>query len=293
MSLVILVTLTFLFLRLLPGGPFDNDISLHPLVQHELEKSWHLHSSLSDQYFSYVRALANGDLGVSLIRGDQRVSEVLVQGLRQTLSLNIISLFFIYTMSLSLAIAWGLSQKKSLSQWIEQFEITLISLPSLFIAPLLIFVFGFYFDILPVAFLSSPVHFILPVFALSLRPIASLSRLLQKSIQSQWDQDYVRAARAKGLSEKRILLTHVMKNSLIPLLSYSGPLAVSLLSGSFLIEMLFAIPGLGTEFISSLNDRDYTVIGGLSLFYGSLLIVFNLFLDFLMRWADPRLKDKA
>jgi oligopeptide transport system permease protein len=291
---MLLVSLTFLLLRFLPGGPFDHDTPLNPHVQAELEKSWNLDAPLGSQYLSYMGALLeHGELGVSMQRPDQSVREILLQGLGQTLSLNLITLFFIYVFAFALSLLWARYRDGSLGIALEQLFMSLVSLPSLFVAPLLIYVFGFYLNWLPIAFLSSPRHFILPVLALGLRPMAHLARILQKSFAHQFESEYIRGARARGLSETRILTHHILRNSLVPLLSYSGTMIVSLLSGSFLIEMLFAIPGLGSEFISSLAERDYTVICGLALFYGVLLIGINLVLDFLMREADPRLKDPA
>lgn len=292
--MLLLVSLTFLLLRFLPGGPFDHDTPLNPHVQAELERSWQLNASLGTQYISYMKALlTQGDLGVSMQRPDQSVREILLQGLGQTLLLNTIALIFIYFSAFTLSLLWARYREGALGVFLEQIFMSLVSLPSLFVAPLLIYTFGFYLNWLPIAFLSTPWHFILPVLALGLRPMAHLARILQKSFAHQFESEYIRGARARGLSEGRILTHHILRNSLVPLLSYSGTMIVSLLSGSFLIEMLFAIPGLGSEFISSLSERDYTVICGLTLFYGSLLILINLILDFLMREADPRMKDPA
>lgn len=286
-----LVTLTFLFLRFLPGGPFDREFAPHPLVRAHLDQSWHRNESLFDQYVSYLKSLLSGDLGLSLVQPQQSVLQVISQGLGQTLILNLVALLIIYFLAFAITFLWARSANLSLRTLIEQVLITLISLPSLFLAPLLIYVFGFYFNILPVALLQSPLHYILPVMALSLRPMAYLCRLLLRSISTQLEMDYARTAKAKGLSAGVVFYRHVLRNSLVPALSYSGTLIVSLFSGSFLIEMLFAIPGLGSEFISSLAERDYTVICGLTLFYGALLIILHLVLDFIMCVVDPRLRE--
>lgn len=292
MTLWVLVTSVFLLLRFIPGTPFDQETPLNPDVQAAFEKSWNLHSSLADQYFSYLRSLIfHFDMGLSMVRPDQSVFTVIATGFRQTLLLNLLTLLLIYVLTFIGVWMWARSRGTWLGIAIEQKWIALVSLPSLFIGPLLIYIFGFYFDILPIAFLTTPVHFILPMLALGLRPMAIFSRLLQRSISEQMSAEYVRSARARGLSENRILIRHIFRNSLNPLFSYSGPMIVSLLSGSFIVEMLFAIPGLGNEFISSLNERDYTVICGLALFYGFLLVILNLVLDLSMRAADPRLRE--
>ena len=291
LSLWSLVTLTFLFLRFLPGGPFDQEIAPHPLVREYLNKSWHRDEGLFSQYFSYMNSLLHGDLGISLSNPTQAVTQIISNGLSKTLFLNLLSLFIIYLCSFLICFLWASTRRLILQTAIEQLLLVLISLPSLFLAPLLIYIFGFYFDLLPVALLETSAHYLLPVVALSLRPTAYLGRLLLRSVTDQMGKDYARTAKSKGLNASAIFYRHILRNSLIPVLSYSGTLIVSLLSGSFLVEMLFAVPGLGSEFISSLAERDYTVICGLTLFYGTLLILIHLFLDFVMHTVDPRLRE--
>lgn len=290
-SLVVLAALTFFLLKALPGGPFDEEIALNPLVKEKLAQHWGLEQSLSGQVGSYLWAVAQGDLGISMTKPDRSVTEIIAQGFGNTLALNGIALLLILTGAFVIALMALRYRETWFEGLVDQLVIAFLSLPSLFWGPLLIYVFGFYLNLLPVAFLSSPAHYILPVLTLSLRPLASLVRLLKSSLNENFQQDYVRTAKAKGIAQWGILLRHVLKNSLIPFLSYVGPLVVSLLSGSFLVEALFAVPGLGTEFIAALNDRDYTLIVGLTLFYGSLLIVVNSFIDVLLRMADPRLKE--
>lgn len=292
-SLVVLAALTFFLLKALPGGPFDEDIALNPLVKSRLSEHWQIEQSWWAQAGSYLGALAQGDLGVSMARPERTVSEIISQGLRNTLSLNFLALVFIIVGSLGISLLAVRFRNSWVEGFINQGVIAFLSLPSLFWGPLLIYVFGFYWNLLPVAFLTSPLHYILPLLTLSLRPLASLVRLLKNSLNDNFQQDYVRTARAKGVGTWGILYRHVLKNSLIPFLSYLGPLVVSLLSGSFLVEVLFAVPGLGTEFVAALNDRDYTLIMGLTLFYGALLILVNSFLDVLLKLMDPRLREDA
>lgn len=292
-SLAVLATLTFLLLRFLPGGPFDDEIALNPLVKEKLVQQWGLERSFVHQAGSYLLALIQGDLGVSMMRPDRRVQDIIGQGLQNTLTLNGLAMIFVVAGSFLVTLIGARYRQSWVEEVIDQVVIALLSLPSLFWGPLLIYFFGFYFDLLPVALLTSPVHYILPLVTLCARPLATLVRLLKNSINENYQLDYVRTARAKGLPLWSVLVGHVLKNSLIPFLSYLGPLLVSLLSGSFLVEILFAIPGLGTEFVSALNDRDYTLIVGFTLFYGGLLVLVNSFIDVLLRLADPRLRDPA
>lgn len=300
-SLFCLAALTFFLLKALPGGPFDEEAALHPLAQQTLENHWGLQEPVVMQFVHYIGSVVQGDLGQSMVQAGQPVAQIIQRDLGNTISLNILSLILVFVGAFALSLlavrgAWynqEAGRSSILEKIIDQSMIALISLPSLFIGPLLIYFFCFYWNLLPVAFLSSPVHYILPVITLSLRPLAYLVRLLKNSLSENLSHDYIRTARAKGLSPSHILMKHVLRVSLVPLISYAGPLIVSLISGSFLVEMLFAVPGLGSEFIRSLSDRDYTVITGLALFYGLLLISINLLSDVLLRWVDPRLKEPA
>jgi oligopeptide transport system permease protein len=288
-SLLILATLMFFLLKALPGGPFDQDAVLHPLVLQNLERHWQVHESSGAQWGSYILAAAQGDLGVSMIKPDASVVGLIEHGLRQTLTLNLMAVVFIFSSAFVLALV-AVRFRGSTEEVIDQLMLAFISLPSLYLGPFLIYIFCFYLNLLPVAFLSSPAHYILPLLTLTLRPTAYLVRLLKSSLIENTTQDFARTAKAKGLSPTRILFKHLLRNSLIPVLSYSGPLMASLISGSFVVEVLFAVPGLGTEFVQSLAERDLTVITGLTLFYGTLLILLNQLMDFLMMLADPRIR---
>lgn len=292
-SLGVLAALTFVLLKALPGGPFDEDAALNPLVREKLAQHWGLEQNLLAQIGNYLASLIQGDLGVSMSKPDRTVAEIIAQGLSNTLILNAIALGLILCGAFVIAVLAVRYRSTWFESFIDQTVIAFLSLPSLFWGPLLIYIFGFYWNLLPVALLSSPTHYVLPVVTLSVRPLAALIRLLKNSLNENLHKDYARTAKAKGVGEWGVLVRHVLKNSLIPFLSYVGPLTVSLLSGSFLVEVLFAVPGLGSEFIAALNDRDYTLIVGLTLFYGSLLIVVNSVVDVLLKLVDPRLQERA
>ncbi len=288
-----LAALSFLLLKLLPGGPFDDEAALNPLVKETLAKQWGLHESNFIQILRYLSSALRGDFGISMMHPEQTVGAIIRQGIGNSLSLSLVTLLFVLVGAFTLALASIRFRDTWFERCVDQAMIAMLSLPSLFWGPLLIYLFGFYFNVLPVAFLSSPVHYILPVLTLGFRPLATLVRLLKTSLYDNLHLDYVRTAKAKGLGPWGILFHHVLRNSMIPFLSYAGPLITGLLSGSFLVEMLFAIPGLGSQFIASLNDRDYTLIVGLTLFYGALLIVINSLMDVFMRLLDPRLREEA
>ncbi|WP_291515985.1 ABC transporter permease [Bdellovibrio sp. ArHS] len=280
-------------LKALPGGPFDEETALNPVVKEKLQEHWKVDQSWVGQATSYISSVAQGDLGVSMTRPERTVTEIISQGVANTLTLNALALVFILTGAFAISLVAVRCKDTWVEHLIDQSVIAFLSLPSLFWGPLLIYFFGFYWNVFPVAFLTGPSHYVLPLLTLCLRPLAVLIRLLKNSLNENLQQDYVRTARAKGVKVWNILFHHVLKNSLIPFLSYVGPLIVSLLSGSFLVEVLFAVPGLGTEFISALNDRDYTLIVGLTLFYGTLLVLVNSLIDVLIKIADPRLREEA
>lgn len=284
-----LVVLTFVLLKLLPGSPFDDEIALHPSVRDRLEQSWRLHASWPRQFASYVESLAHGDLGSSMIDG-RAVASVLSDGLRETLLLNSFALLLTFALGLAMAMGIAWRPRRRLARTADALTIALISLPSLFLGPLLILIFAMRLDWLPAAFLDSPAHYVLPVITLALRPAAGLARLLAGALLEAGRADYMRTAKAKGLSEARALFRHALRNSLVPGIAYVGPLVVGMLSGSFLVEILFAVRGLGGAFVEAIGHRDLPVVLGLTLFYGALLVAVSLVFDLVMKWADPRLR---
>lgn len=292
-ALLALVFLTFLFLYSMPGGPFDEEASLNPLVKQNLQQLWALDQSPLSQFWHYLTGLLQGNLGVSMVQTGKSVSEILHQGLSQTLVLNFLAALLAYILAFFASTLAMIKKGSLFGKCIEVLNVLAISLPSLFLGPILIYFFGFYLNLLPTAFLSSPLHYILPVITLSLRPWAQLTFLLKTSLRENLELDYIRTAKAKGLSKWQVLVRHALKNSLMPVLSISGPLIVGLISGSFLVEILFSIPGLGQQFVESLNLRDYPVVMGLVLVYGSCLIILTNVFDACSVWADPRMRGPS
>lgn len=291
-ALLALVFLSFLFLHAMPGGPFDEEISLNPSIKENLIQQWALDQPFLTQFSHYLKGLLRGDLGFSMVQTGKTVSELLVQGFSQTLVLNLLAVIASYILAFFTSSLATIKAGSFVARGVETLNVVAISLPSLFLGPVLIYLFGFYLNLLPTAFLSSPVHYILPVLTLSIRPWAQLNLLLTNSLQETMQLDFIRTAKAKGLSRWQILVNHAYKNSLMPILSMSGPLIVGLISGSFLVEILFSIPGLGQQFVESLNLRDYPVVMGLVLVYGVSLIVLTNVFDACALWLDPRMRGQ-
>lgn len=291
-ALLALVIVTFLFLHSMPGGPFDDEVSLNPAIKENLIRAWALDQPFSTQFFSYLKNLARGDLGSSMVQNGKTVGDILSQGFSQTLILNLLAVIVSYLLAFASTTLAAVYRDSLLSRGLGIVNILAISLPSLFLGPVLIYFFGFYLNLLPTAFLATPLHYILPTLTLSLRPWAQLHMLLNNSLQETLQMDFIRTAKAKGLSRLQILTHHAYKNSLMPILAMSGPLIVGLISGSFLVEVLFSVPGLGQQFVESLNLRDYPVVMGLVLIYGSSMIFLTNFFDVVALWADPRIRGQ-
>lgn len=292
LTLMGMVVLTFLLMKGLPGGPYDLDVSLHPLVVESFKQHWGIGNSPWQQAILYIKGILHGDLGWSMVYPDRSVGDIIKTGFTQSILLNGISLIMIFLFSLSFSAFYFRSKKNQKEKLAEAALVALVSLPSLFIGPALIWLFSFYLEILPAAFLDSPVHYILPVLTLSLRPAAALAQILIGSLRDIEKEDYLRTARAKGLTEERIFWFHAVKNSLVPVLSYAGPLIVGIFSGSFLVEILFSIQGLGFAFVQAVSERDLPVILGLTLFYGAFLVLVSFLIDLLLMWIDPRIEEQ-
>lgn len=293
LALFALVLLSFLFLHLLPGGPFDEHVSWSPAVQESLRHLWALDQPLLSQFTQYLERIATGNLGMSMVHAETSVSSILGQGYAQTIQLNALAILLSFGMAFVTSSFATLFRGGLFGYGLQGLSIVGISLPSLFLGPVLIYVFGFYWNLLPTAFLSSPAHYILPVMTLSLRPWAQLNLLLTNSLDEAMSMEFVRTAKAKGLSKFNVVIKHALKNSVLPILSLSGPMIAGLISGSFLVELLFSIHGLGQQFTDSLNERDYPVILGLVLVYGVTLIVLTNLFEAIAVWIDPRTREQA
>ena len=292
-SLWLLISINFLLIRQLPGSPLDRMESLSSSVDQRWIKDLGLDANLVKQYFNYFTKILNGDLGPSISFPGSSVNELIGQHWQVTAGLNLLALLAVFI--LSGIFIWGqLHDPDSfMAKALYILSLAVISAPSILLAPLLILIFSVYGDWIPAAFLSSPKHYILPCLVLALRPAIFLSRTLLSFMREEVLKDYVRTAKAKGLSRKLIVFKHVLKNSLVPILGALGPLCVSLVSGSAFIEILFAIPGLGGLFVESLKQRDYFLSSGLVLIFGSILVFLTLFFEILSRRIDQRLLEAS
>ena len=283
---MLLIFMSFVLLRLLPGGPYDDEGRIHPLVRERLEEAWGLKEDLFRQFFLYTKSVAEFELGYSLQNPGQSVASLIASRFSHTWRLNLLACGFVLAVStLFSVLAFSSERYKKIIFWYQRF---VFAVPILFLAPLLMLIFSFLLEWLPFAFLESPVSYILPLVVLCVRPIAILSEIQIRHQDDVMKQNFMLVARAKGLQESRLFFVHVLKNTLPTSCAYLPDILVGLISGSFLVEILFSIPGVGLLFVESLGERDYPLIVGITLLFGMLFIFLSQFVEYLNRSVDPR-----
>ena len=289
-TLFILAALTFFLVRLAPGGPFDTDIAWPPEIQQNINRVYELDQPVHIQFVHWLRDLSHGDLRESFQYTGRPVSDVIEDGLPYSLIVGLLSLFFAVAIGIPLGCLAAIKRGTFWDTSSMFLAVAGISLPSFLVASILILVFSLQLKWLPPALFEGPESLVLPVITLGSRPLAVIARLTRSSLLDALNQDYIRTAYSKGLSVSTVVFKHALKNSVIPVISVIGPLAASLVTGSFLVEQVFQIPGLGKHFVQSVLNRDYPLVMGLTLTYGILLLLSNVAVDLLYGWADPRIR---
>ena len=287
LSLFVLITVTFFLVRIIPGSPFQRGGVSESVVE-AIEQEYGLNEPLFAQYISYIGGVLHGDLGISYQDPAVHVTEVIARAWPVTASVGAAALIVSLILGTGLGILSAVSGRRSVKQVISASGMIAAGIPGFAAAILLMLVFSVKLKLLPASGLLSPVHYILPVAALSLYPAAMVSRLVSSTLETELTKDYVLFARAKGLGRRQVIFTHALKNAYLPVINYIGPASASLLTGSFVVESIFTIPGLGREFVGSITNRDYTLILGLTVFMGAVVIFVNLITDLLCAWLDPK-----
>jgi oligopeptide transport system permease protein len=289
-AMLVIITVTFFLMHSIPGGPFTEEKAVPPEVAKNIEARYHFNDPLLKQYWDYLKKAAQLDLGPSFKYPGRTVNDLINDGFPISASIGIIAIL----VALGLGIPAGILSALRHNRWQDNLvmfvAIVGVSVPSFIMATLLQFIFAFKLRWLPAALWGTPKHIVLPVLALSALPLAFFARLIRSSMLEVLSQDYIRTARSKGLGEAAVVIGHVLKNALIPLITVLGPMIANLLTGTFIIERIFAIPGLGRHFVNSIYNRDYTVILGLTVFYALLLLAMNLAVDITYALIDPRIK---
>ena len=292
--LLVVITVTFFLVRVAPGGPFSSEKAVIPEVKAALEAQYRLDRPVLEQYIAYLSDLIRGDLGPSFKYPGRSVNELIAAGFPVTAELAL------YALLVALLIGVGAGVVASLRPNTAQDYIPMsaamigICIPSLLLGPLLILVFGIYLDWLPVSgWGDMPGDKILPAITLGAVYAAYIARLSRAGMLEVMTQDYIRTARAKGIPEWRVVVVHGLRGGLTPVVAFLGPAFAGLLSGSFVVETIFQVPGLGRFYVQAAFNRDYTMILGATVFLSSLIVVFNLLSDVLNAWMNPRLRSRA
>lgn len=286
----VVMTVTFLLMHAIPGGPFTAEKSLPPAVKANIEARYKLNDPLLTQYKDYLANVVRGDLGPSFKYVGRSVNDIIAESFPVSLELGVESIF----LALLVGVPAGVLAAYRRSRWPDRAVNLLttlgVAVPSFVLSALLVELFAMKLGWLPAAMWNSWVSRILPSVALAAMPMAFITRLTRSSMLDVLGQDYIKTAKAKGLSTGAVLFHHALPNALIPVVTYLGPMAAGILTGSFVIETIFAIPGLGSYFVTSIYNRDYTVILGITLFYSAIVIFMNMLVDLIYPLLDPRIK---
>ena len=286
----IVITITFFLMHAIPGGPFTAEKSLPPYVLHSIEERYKLNDPLYKQYGDYLCNLIQGDLGPSFKYPGRSVNDIIKDGFPVSFKLGIEAILIAIIIGIPAGILAGVKKDKWQDRAVNFFTTLGVAVPSFVVAAFLIYVLSTKLHLLPAAMWNGWRYEIMPALALSGMPMSFIARLTRSSMLDILSQDYIKTARAKGLSWSKVLIKHALPNSLIPVVTYLGPMTASILTGSFVIETIFAIPGLGQYFVTSIYNRDYTVILGVTIFYSVIVIVLNMVVDLLYPLLDPRIK---
>jgi len=286
----IVASLTFVLVRVVPGGPFDDERNLPKEIIANLEAKYHLDKPVSEQYVLYLGRLCRGDLGVSYKYVNRTVNDILSDAFPVSCKLGLLGLALAVVVGVPLG-ALAAVKRGTFLDYLSMFTSTAgISVPTFVIGALLIYVFGIWLKVLPVALWETPYHMVLPAVTLAFGPTAYLARLTRASVLETLEKDWVRTARTKGLSGLATIVKHVLRNALVPVVTVLGPLAAILVTGSFVVEYIYAIPGMGRFFITAVMNRDYDLIMGTTLLFAILLIFTNMLVDVAYQILDPRMR---
>lgn len=292
LSIFIVATLTFFLMNLVPGGPFVAEKSISQAAQEALAAKYGLDKPLFQRYLTYMGDLLKGDMGVSLRQRGRTVSDIIFSKLPVSMRLAGVAVAVALIVGIPLGCLSAYNRGKLADNFIIVLATCGIAIPSFITSVFLLYVFGSRLHIFPTVGLNTLSSYIMPVTALAIYPAAYITRLMRSSLLDVMGQDYIRTARAKGLGNFVILFKHALRNAILPVITYVGPMLAGLMTGSFVVEKIFTIPGLGREFVSSITNRDYTMIMGTTILLATFIITANVIVDILYKIIDPRIKLK-
>ena len=294
-TLLVLITIAFFLIRIAPGGPFDGEKVLPPEIQANLEAKYHLDEPLLQQYFRYVGDVISGDFGPSFQYKDWSVNELIARGFPVSATIGGLAMLLAFFIGTGVGVFAALKQNTPMDYSVMGVAMLGISIPNFVIAPLLILGLAIYGGWLPASGWDwTWQRMVLPVVTLALPAIAYIARLTRGSMIEILHSNFIRTARAKGLPESQVILRHALKPALLPVISYMGPATAVLMTGSVVVERIYNIPGLGSYFVQGALNRDYTLVMGVVVFYGIVIILLNFIVDLLYAWLNPRIRyDEA
>ena len=277
-------------IRLAPGGPFDSERQIPAEIAANIERVYHLNDPLLIQYGYYLKNVLKGDFGPSFKYQDYTVTELILQGFPVSIQLGLLAILLALLIGVTLGVIAALRQNGAVDYLVMALAMTGITIPNFVMAPILVLVFAVFLGWLPAGGWGDLRHMILPVIALSLPQIATVARMTRASLIETLNAPYIRTAKAKGLPPRLILLRHASKATMLPILSWLGPATAAIITGSVVVEQIFGLPGIGRHFVNGALNRDYTLVMGVVIFYGVLIILMNLLVDLLYAWLDPRIR---
>ena len=292
LSIFIVATLTFFLMNLVPGGPFVAEKSISKEAQAALEAKYGLDKPLLERYATYMTDFIKGDMGLSLRQRGRTVSDIIFSKFPVSARLAGFAVAVAVLVGIPLGCLSAYNRGKLGDNIIIVFATCGIAIPSFISSVILLYTFGSKLNILPTVGLNTMSSYIMPVTALAIYPTAYITRLMRSSLLDVMGQDYIRTAKAKGLSNFKILFKHALRNAVLPVVTYVGPMLASLMTGSFVVEKIFTVPGLGRDFVSAINQRDYTLIMGTTIVLATLIITANVIVDILYKIIDPRINLK-
>jgi oligopeptide transport system permease protein len=290
-TLLMLITIAFFLVRVAPGGPFDSEKPLPPEIRANLDAKYHLDEPLIQQYFRYLGQILVLDFGPSYQYKDWSVNELIARGFPVSLTIGALAMALAFVLGTLIGIAAALRQNTAVDYSAMGFAMLGISIPNFVVAPALILLLAVYMDWLPAGGWDWSVsRMVLPVVTLALPIVAYIARLTRGSMIEVLHSNYIRTARAKGLPQRVIIRRHALKPALLPVISYMGPATAGLITGSVIVERIYTIPGLGSYFVQGALNRDYTLVMGVVIFYGVIIILLNFIVDILYAWLNPRIR---
>lgn len=289
LTLFVVITLTFFLMNAIPGGPFNNERATEATIE-MMNAKYGLDEPVSVQYVNYLKNLVKGDLGLSFKRQGFTVNEIIAEKFPVSARVGLVAIVLAVGLGIPAGIVSALKRNTIVDRVIMFITTLGIAMPGFIVATLLLYIFGVNLGWVKTVAIQGWSSYVLPAFSLAFYPMSYISRLMRSNMLDALGQDYIRTARAKGMSQRIVLYKHALRNSIIPVVTYLGPVAAGILTGGFVVEKVYSIPGLGQYFINSITSRDYPMVMGTTIFLSALIIAVNLLVDILYCVIDPRIK---